>query len=91
MAAYITLAVSRLPLHIGLLPIVSLLNSERAVRILALIIAIPWAMMIIASRVYFSHHTIEQVMGGVAFGAIFGIGSYVAYTGIAPLYVAAYV
>ena len=91
MATHITLAVSQLPLHTSLLPIVSLLNSEQAVRILALAISIPWAIMIMASRLHLSHHTIEQVTGGAVFGMIFGIGSYMAYTSIAPQHIAAYI
>ena len=73
-ATYILLAATYLPVHHSL-P----LNS--ASRVLPVLIAFPFATMIMMSRVWLGHHTRAQVLAGSAYGVVFASVWYALWTG----------
>ncbi|EPT01560.1 hypothetical protein FOMPIDRAFT_56482 [Fomitopsis schrenkii] len=62
-ATYIALACLYLPIHPSL-------PSRPITRILPIIISIPWAAIIVGSRIWLGHHTVPQVIAGCACGLI---------------------
>ncbi|TDL28245.1 PAP2-domain-containing protein [Rickenella mellea] len=64
-AVYIPLACAILPMHPSIKP------SESAMRRIPPAIVIPWAMLIVASRVWLGHHTWPQVAVGCSYGVAF--------------------
>lgn len=63
-AAYTVLAALYLPLHYSL-------RYIPAVRLLALVVVVPWATAIAVSRTWLGHHTWLQVGAGCAHGLLF--------------------
>ncbi|KXN82101.1 Dolichyldiphosphatase 1, partial [Leucoagaricus sp. SymC.cos] len=63
-AAYILLACQNLPIH-RTLP-----QSPAATRLIPPLIAIPWALAIMMSRVWLGYHTWAQVTAGSAYGVV---------------------
>ncbi|KAF8585832.1 hypothetical protein K439DRAFT_1342550 [Ramaria rubella] len=69
-SSYICAACLYLPLHKSferIPPFVSSLAFETVVPI----VVVPWASLVILSRVWLGHHTWEQVAVGIAYGALF--------------------
>jgi len=62
------------------LPIHSSLPSGRVSRILPVIISVPWAAMILMSRVWLGHHTWPQVFAGSAYGVAVALGWFKLWT-----------
>ena len=63
-ATFIVLACMRLPIHPSL-------PSGTATRIVPPIMAVPWAMLVVMSRVWLGHHTWPQVIVGASYGVAF--------------------
>ncbi|KAF8350721.1 hypothetical protein F5887DRAFT_940608 [Amanita rubescens] len=64
-ATFIVLACLRLPIHPSL-------PSGTATRLVPPIMAVPWAILVVMSRVWLGHHTWPQVIVGVSYGVAFG-------------------
>lgn len=78
MATYIVLAAARLPLPTSLSWLSQ--EDERSVRQIGPAVAVGWATLVTASRLYLGHHTLPQVLGGVVFGVLFGMGCFTLWT-----------
>lgn len=78
MAAYIVLAAARLPLPPALRWLSE--EEERSVRQIGPVVAVGWASLVTASRLYLGHHTLPQVLGGIVFGVLFGLGCFALWT-----------
>ncbi|KAK0503245.1 hypothetical protein EDD18DRAFT_1137057 [Armillaria luteobubalina] len=68
-AEYTSLACAYLPVHPSL-------PSSWITRILPPIIVLPWAAMIVMSRIWLGHHTLPQVVAGCSYGIIFSYTWY---------------
>ncbi|KAF8894599.1 PAP2-domain-containing protein [Infundibulicybe gibba] len=68
-ATYITLACLYLPTHPSL-------PSGGAFRALILVTVLPWALLIVMSRVWLDHHTWPQVIVGAVCGLVFAFSWY---------------
>ncbi|PFH54369.1 hypothetical protein AMATHDRAFT_135772, partial [Amanita thiersii Skay4041] len=64
-ATFIVLASWHLPLHRSL-------PTGPLMRIVPPVIAVPWATVVIMSRVWLGHHTWPQVIAGASYGVLFG-------------------
>lgn len=78
MATYIILACARLPLPASL----SWLSTEEEslARRIGPAVAVGWASLVTASRLYLGHHTVPQVLAGIGFGVLFGLGCFSLWT-----------
>lgn len=65
-ATFIPLACIYLPLHPSL-------PAAPNFRFLPPLIVLPWATLIVMSRVWLGHHTWPQVAVGISYGAVFAI------------------
>lgn len=77
MATYILLASAGLPLPRALGSISD--KQEQILRVGGPALAAIWAVVVTASRVSLGHHTLPQILGGIAFGSTFAVGCYYAY------------
>jgi len=70
-ATYIPLASLYLPVHPTLPP---------KIRVLAPLLTVPWAILVVASRVWLGYHSWPQVIAGTLYGASFACGWFSLYS-----------
>ncbi|KAF9532964.1 hypothetical protein CPB83DRAFT_589943 [Crepidotus variabilis] len=61
LATYIVLASMFLPVHPSFPPSIN-------IRLLAPVVALPWAVAVVMSRLWLGHHTVPQVLAGASYG-----------------------
>lgn len=77
MATYILIAAARLPLPASLGWLSE--GQESVLRIGGPLLAVVWAGVVTSSRLSLGHHTVAQVLGGIAFGTSFAVGAFTAW------------